>query len=180
MLVVDASALLLEGEERFDQAIGNWALVGRAPEAQELGGAWAFRTRANAGENDGEGPPVLLSFDHVILPLRKRRTDGPFSHVILIGRASSNDVQLTHTSTSKLHARVEVIPGADHVVVADAGSSNGTTINDEMLGHGERRRAASGARLLFGTCAFVLLDSPSLKTLLRSTGPALAVMSESS
>jgi len=94
----DVSQLLLEVNERPSEMraeLGR-ALLLLAPVPKENSSEWSFRTRT----------------------LGRVHMTTSFANTILIGRASTNDVQLEHSSVSKLHARIEI--GADEFRLFDA------------------------------------------------------------
>jgi S-DNA-T family DNA segregation ATPase FtsK/SpoIIIE len=69
---------------------------------------------------------------------RFRLGDG--EHVV--GRDSTCGIALDDPSLSRAHLRIRVAPGG--VSLADAGSRNGTLVEDRLLGRGEERPLAAG------------------------------------
>ncbi len=51
--------------------------------------------------------------------------------VTIIGRSSKADIQIDQESISRNHAKL--VNGANHVVIRDMGSTNGTYVNDEQI-----------------------------------------------
>lgn len=164
-LTVDA-ALALSGDARR-VLLGAWVLVGRPVVEDEQG--WSFRTGAldSAVVTTPAGARMLLHRDDVILPLKKQ-PHTMFPAVVLIGRSSSNDVVVPHTSVSKLHARFEPGPPA---ALSDAASSNGTTLGGRMLPPNLAMPVTSSLHLAFGRCPFQILTVDDLEHVLRQRIP---------
>ena len=73
----------------------------------------------------------------------------PGGRRINIGRAKDNELQIDHPSVSKIHAAARL--NADGtLVVADTGSTNGTSINGHKIAYGEARNVESGDTVRFG------------------------------
>jgi hypothetical protein len=90
---------------------------------------WAYIT-------DGDGVPVVQPAQRrgpwtgqalQVWPLRKRGGARGFRDVVLVGRATSNDVVIAHSTVSKLHARLRAQGGSWSL--EDADSTNGTYVN---------------------------------------------------
>lgn len=60
-----------------------------------------------------------------------------------IGRASTNAVKIDDSSISRLHASIAQRTNGE-IVIADLGSSNGTSVNDRLLAANEARTLNSG------------------------------------
>lgn len=70
-----------------------------------------------------------------------------------VGRAGASDglaIPLSDATISSKHARLEVDAASGTICVADAGSTNGTYVNDEHLGMNGRRELHDGDRVRFG------------------------------
>ncbi|MCZ7686270.1 MAG: FHA domain-containing protein [Sandaracinaceae bacterium] len=153
-----------EGRGALAEALGAYVLVGSTAE-RDTGSAWSFATHAVRPWEDG-GDERAFDLDSSIVHALRKRTS-TFAGVILVGRASSNDVCIDHGTISKLHARVRL--GEQHLFVEDAGSRNGTFVEGERV----RREAAvyAGDTVRFGTCVFGVHDTPRfLDTLGRLIG----------
>jgi len=119
-----ASVLLVDKSE-FDSATGNVS----------------FETVAISSRED-DGSPGCLVF-----PIAKNRSN-PWPERISLGRARNCDVVMRHASVSKLHAHFFV--EGSNLVLADAKSTNGSTVNDRLLEPGERVSLSCGDLLRLG------------------------------
>lgn len=135
----------------FAEQIGMGALIGTLPAAS---GDWAYHTDLRRVFS-----PLLPGIElasSIVFPLRKRHST--FKDTILIGRASSNDICIPHSSVSKLHARTRSIGGQVHI--ADAGSSNGTEVDGARIV--TEVALAQGATLDIGDCSFIFYEPRAL------------------
>jgi hypothetical protein len=89
-----------------------------------------------------------------LFPLIKSSRN-PWSDRISVGRARNNDVVLFRQSVSKLHAHFFV--QGSGLAVCDAGSSNGTRVNDVLLARAVVTAVKSGDVITFGMVATKLL-----------------------
>jgi len=166
--IAEAAQLALEHTaESFAARLGGFAFLGRVPDETGEVPVWTFRTalthRLEAAQVDALGD------DLIVMGVIKAKT-ATFARHILVGRAATNDIVVRHSSVSKLHARVRKT--AQGLFVADAGSSNGTFVDDEALSPNDERAVAPGARVRFGGCAFELVSAASLHArLLRRARP---------
>ena len=130
--------LLRLGAKGFAAEVGGWLLVGQLPDEQV---GWAYRTTGVSTATAVRAPTgeVEAMFDDAWAAFAvRKRPQSPFHETIFIGRATSNDVCIPHTSVSKLHARARYIGEA--LALQDANSSNGTTVNgdvDVTVDHGD-------------------------------------------
>ncbi|HWO10618.1 MAG TPA: FHA domain-containing protein [Polyangiaceae bacterium] len=110
--------------------------------ARELGGDFAL-----------DGPRVLVgflvSFENVELgqywPIHQGRN--------VVGRqgaATGLDIEVSHPTTSSLHAVLLASASPARVVVEDTNSTNGTFVNDNVLAPGQRWELRDGDRVKFG------------------------------
>lgn len=70
-----------------------------------------------------------------------------------VGRANSGEglaIPLADATISSKHAHVHVDGASGSITVEDAGSTNGTYVNDEHLGMNGRRELRDGDRVRFG------------------------------
>jgi len=71
-----------------------------------------------------------------------------FANTILVGRAASSDIVIDHASISKLHARIKRARDGAYTI-ADAGSTNGTSVDARPVGELETP-LPFGAAVRFG------------------------------
>lgn len=143
-----AAAMSRGGVDLLRQLVGPWVFVGLVP--NEDGNAdWSFRTLSarSVKYTAGDEHRVLHDHDRVFGCTKARQ--GAFMNTLLIGRASTNDLYLAHSSVSKLHARIRVVSD-EELWLSDAGSSNGTQYAGETLTQGVERRLVHGALARFG------------------------------
>ncbi|MCI0343362.1 MAG: FHA domain-containing protein [Planctomycetales bacterium] len=84
-----------------------------------------------------------------IIPLVKDRTQA-FHDKITVGRTPNNDIVVKHGSVSKFHAYFLVDPRTFNHTLVDAGSTNGTFVNDVRLTALSRRELKNGDAISFG------------------------------
>jgi len=128
--------------ERFQKQSGD------RPETAEINFASVLKIDAKATH-----PLAGLVFYLRPPPLRSRET-------FIIGRSPDYDVTVPESSVSDLHCQVEV--DDDQVMITDAGSKNGTTINLESLTTGIPKPAACGDMLGVGRYSFQIFRAPRL------------------
>jgi hypothetical protein len=73
---------------------------------------------------------------------------GQFPGMVTVGRAPNMDVVLTHDSISKFHAFFS--RDGDGWVLTDAGSTNGTAVNEQRLAANAPVALRVGSRVVFG------------------------------
>ncbi len=117
-----------------------WSFVGAIPEDIDEAVAWGGRTglvrAVRPTRVQTETATVLIDREWGVWPLRRRASHSPSAaDVIVVGRASTNDVCIADAGISKVHARVRVT--GDQVWIADASSSNGTIVNGDVVGAAE-------------------------------------------
>jgi FHA domain len=66
------------------------------------------------------------------------------------GAATGLDVEISHPTTSSLHAVLLAAAQPGRVVVEDTNSTNGTFVNDNILAPGQRWELRDGDRVRFG------------------------------
>ena len=117
-----------------------------------------------------------------VLEIRKKDANA-WLRWISVGRASNNDLVVRHHTISKLHARIERKEGAvgsggegSPYTLADAGSTNGTWVNDQRLMSPATHTLAPGDRVLMGEVECHFLDADLLYDRLRRIVPTLTGM----
>ena len=159
----------------FSERFEGIYLIGRISDNQAMG----FATRVGTPSHiellkaikDGQE-----KIQNETLLLRVEKSDrNSWKSRISVGRATNNDLIVRHASVSKLHAhflvQAENRAGLrfEQLVLADAGSANGTLVNGRTLEEGEDRsvQVNVGDRILFGEVECELLDAATLHRRLR-------------
>lgn len=150
-------------ESAFVGRFGQFALVG--PAAEHVSDAPGFRYATEHGKRPGGAHPMASLLESVVYGLTKR-AGSPFPSVLVIGRAPNSDVWIDDARVSKLHARV-TLDAAQTYLLSDAGSANGTFVDDVRLGEREERPLVEGTRVSFGDRAFVVRGVATLHAMLR-------------
>jgi hypothetical protein len=103
----------------------------------------------------------------VVLAIRKRQSSYP--HMITVGRAPNNDVVIADGLVSKFHAWFRVSDG--NIALADAGSANGTRVNElALVANAEPTLLSPGDKIVFGALAFRFVDAAGAWAALRKSG----------
>lgn len=163
--------LAAAGVDEFSRRLGGWALVGHVPSEA---GEWSYRTggitssRMRAVRDAAGALEAMLDLSWSAVVVRKKDGATTFAQTVLVGRASTNDITLPHASVSKLHARLHL--GRQHLVLSDAGSSNGTIVNGDQLRPDEEVTLASGDLVRFGSVALQLFSAEHLCSVLARYG----------
>ncbi len=99
-----------------------------------------------------------------VLAIKKRQAS--FPNMITVGRAPNNDVVIADRLVSKFHAWLRVADGK--VAIADAGSANGTRLNDvALVANAEPTALVPGDKIAFGVLAFRFVDAAGAWAALR-------------
>ncbi len=126
---------------------------------------WTFKTQTVsvssakvarfAAEEELRLSPELSRYDVFALA---KAAHNPWPERISVGRARNNDVVLSDSSVSKLHAHFRV--SRDHTLtLTDAGSRNGTRLNDVAVPAGESMRVQVGDTITFGRTTLTVVDA---------------------
>lgn len=116
----ETAALRLSVEEFATEHQYPFLLVVITPDA----GTFDFRTvRADTFESS--------QAKRLVVPIRKRQGANLFSFITL-GRVANNDIVIPSSSVSKCHAIIH--RQEDGYAIADAGSKNGTRVNQSDIG----------------------------------------------
>jgi hypothetical protein len=151
-------------DEDIVTRFGALALVGPATKpAEDLPG---FRYATEAGPRPGGAPhPMTSLLESAVYGLVKR-PGSAFPNILVIGRAANSDVWIDDMQVSKLHARIALDPVHGHML-SDAGSANGTFVDDHRLTEREDRALVEGTRVRFGDRAFTVRGVAGLCAVLR-------------
>jgi hypothetical protein len=95
------------------------------------------------------GPGDLEVSVHAI----KKRPGNLYDDAVMLGRAPSNDIVLPYTDLSKLHAYFGRAPDGGWFV-ADAGSTNGTWLDEAQLAANQPAPLGERTELAFGESPF--------------------------
>jgi hypothetical protein len=157
------------GREPFLAAYPNPVLVhhfgrdalGAAARVEAIAGAAKFRTdRPRRGASGGALAGDRSDLEAAVHPLKKR-PGNPYPDTITVGRAETNDVVLPYDDLSKLHAYFTRAPEGT-LLVADAGSTNGTWLGGERLAPNATRRVAARDPLTLGEHELEIFAPPAL------------------
>jgi hypothetical protein len=106
------------------------------------GQAWTeettFQFETYSGEFNGEQQAEATAdsesqaHETLVIEVRKQASSSP-ANMICVGRAANNDIVLTNSTVSKLHAYFMKTPEGDSLEIVDANSTNGTRVNGEHL-----------------------------------------------
>jgi len=101
-----------------------------------------------------------------------KRPGNPFPAMIMVGRAGNCDIRISLSTVSKVQGYF-LKQASDDWLLVDQRSTNGTFVNRERLGAGERRAVQDGDLIRFGKEFTVKLFMPrSAAGLLTGTGAA--------
>jgi hypothetical protein len=141
-----------ESDEALVARFGSLVLVGPdAPPSTDLPG---FRYATESAKRVGAPHPMTALLESVVYGLVKR-AGSPFPNILVVGRAPNSDVWIDDIQISKLHARVALDPSLGHLL-SDAGSANGTFVDDHRLTEREDRALVEGTRIRFGDRPFIV------------------------
>lgn len=105
------------------------------------------------GENLYQHPPAEVKFiARVLLPNGAKETEltfQPGGRRLSVGRGKDNHLYIDNSTVSKVHAAL-VMNREGKLLVADTGSTNGTSINGSRLKYGEAREIQDGDVIGFG------------------------------
>ena len=148
------------GREVVAAKLGKLSLVSDEGTLDLEGQRWSFSTGVRSPT---EQPPAPIDLGRAVVHPLTKRSSTFFPGVLLVGRASSNDVVLEHPSVSKLHARLRA--ENDGFWIEDAGSQNGSDIDGERIT--KPVFAVAGDVLRFGDLHFQIVET---RILLRHLG----------
>lgn len=109
----------------------------------------ANEPRGTTGENHLEARFDDEVLQARVIPVDKREANSP-EHMIFLGRSPTNDVVITDTRVSKLHAYFCRLPGEDEYRLVDMNSTNGTFVNGERLVPSVKKTLRDADEVAFG------------------------------
>ncbi len=117
------------------------------------------RARAAFATDRSEAHPVDGTLAKTAVAWVAKRGNGELPGCVWLGRDPRYDVCLPFSGVSKLHAGL--LPRSDGTwAVTDAGSLNGTSVNDVAVAPGRSRDLADGDRLRFAGLEALFLTAP--------------------
>jgi hypothetical protein len=126
-------------------------------------------TLANENEatwtSTGSTRPTVRRSGPVSVALAVRKRTRIFRTMITVGRTRNHDIVLAHASISKFHAffRYRQTGDIEDLMLADAGSRNGTSVNGVRLsGAGEAVRIQPGDLIRLSDVELLLLEAGKL------------------
>jgi hypothetical protein len=153
--------------DAFRERHGDCFLLFTAKKAAVEKSQSATNLLLDGDEDEPEGRTASLSV--VVFPLRPR--DPSQGSMITLGRESRQDVVIQDMSVSRFHAFAK--PGPDGaLVLQDAGSTNGTTVNGESVltaAAGPPRRLKPGDNVRLGHIELTFTDARALREFVLRT-----------
>ncbi|MCO5171962.1 MAG: FHA domain-containing protein [Planctomycetes bacterium] len=113
----------------------------------------------------GGGKVSVVPFQAV--RVKKRHGANPFRNMVTIGRASNNDIELKASEVSKFHGYLTT-DATGAVCYADAGSTNGSSVNGVPIPAKSTQRLAPGDELSLGGILVTFHDPHSFYGFLRA------------
>lgn len=112
----------------------------------------AFQTLNGTKNPERATEPIrkasAVSMYSLVVPLVKTDRNS-FQNMVTVGRATNNDVIVSHPSVSKFHSYFRVDPASGSATITEAGSSYGTLLDNRPLAKNEATPLKSGAVILF-------------------------------
>lgn len=105
---------------------------------------------------------------HLIRLEKRANANSAYADRISVGRALSGDIILRHRSISKFHAYFQRRESGIWSIV-DAGSTNGTTVNGDVVIPRQQHPLAIGDQIAFGSLDAIFLDAFTLWRVLHTT-----------
>ncbi len=119
-----------------------------------------------------ETQSALDSVESQVFLVQKRR-GGAFANRIGIGRAANADISIPLATVSKYHAYFTVPEDLSlGYVLSDAGSTNGTYVDNQQLHGKESAQVRTGTQILLGPHRFVFFSAQALFERVKSASLA--------
>ena len=103
-----------------------------------------------------------------MLVVTLRKVQKNFPRMITVGRTSNSDIVIPDDSVSKMHAFFQRLENGTSFGLTDAGSTNGTFVNDiRLTAHAAPTPTPAGAVVRFGRIALIVRDAAAFWDSLR-------------
>tara|TARA_Y100001934_G_C12140259_1_gene672202 strand:- start:219 stop:764 length:546 start_codon:yes stop_codon:yes gene_type:complete len=144
-------------------------------EDDELNDSWSFHTRSFSDQTISKIRPLIESgieldtdiHRFVAFAVQKNAAvQNPWKTQISVGRARNNDIYIRDSSVSKLHCYFNLKD--KQLTLQDAGSRNGTRINEIQLQDGDVGEIKDQDNVLIGRVAFTVLNTQNFAEFVRS------------
>jgi len=144
-------------------------------EDEEIDDSWSFQTNSVSSSVVTKirvlvESGIRLNDDahrFVAFPIQKNpEVQNPWTDRISVGRARNNDIFIRDSSVSKLHCYFTAQDGT--LILQDAGSRNGTSVNSEMLSGETTLSLENGDNIMVGKIGFKVLSTQSFCDFIRS------------
>jgi hypothetical protein len=135
----------------------------------------ARRGQATLVSDAGGDAAAAIRAEFRVLPIRATGRS-TFPGFVSIGRTANNDIVVNDVSISKFHAFCRVDDRGE-VSIFDAGSKNGTFVNDVTVpkqGEGEPARPAAGDTVRLGDVRFSFLSAAAFRDLVLQLVPEVS------
>ena len=165
------SQFALLGREAFLASVAPAALVRARPSDERARNRASSELRnlpaddtllARLDTSSGDDDSASGRFE--IYPLAKK-LNAPFADMITIGRTDNNDVVLRDVTVSRFHAFFRQHPNL--WIICDAGSKNGTFVDEKRLDARKEHEVRSGSAVRIGEIATTFYTANDLYTMLR-------------
>jgi hypothetical protein len=146
--------------ESFRQRHGHAFLIHRSDSAVVRKRDGKRLTVSSMTVRDASGIPMVPEPDLVVFPVRHGTHKEP-GEFISVGRYAGNDVVIPYEPVTRIHA-LFTRDQAGRFFLLDAGSKNGTFVNDlpvPLRGKGEPAEVKSGAQIRLGPLSFTFLTA---------------------
>ena len=107
--------------------------------------------------------------DSLVHPVRRVVTSRFGGEYISVGRSDTNSIAINHTAVSKFHAFF-LEKGQGAFAISDAGSKNGTFLNDEPVPNYREKNpplVKPGDRVRFGDVKLTFMSADEIRTLAK-------------
>jgi pSer/pThr/pTyr-binding forkhead associated (FHA) protein len=101
----------------------------------------------------------------VLLP--KCPDTGKIPNKFLVGRSEDREFNIDHSTVSKRHAFILLIPDKNTYQLGDAGSTNGTLLDGQAVKTGEPVALKDGDNISFGDCDFLFFSPQGFVDLMK-------------